>query len=392
VECGPIFDLKTAGICSAASMSSDRAILLISDHPDRSRELADRLRGLYACQLIGLYEQHTAVAPAAAVITDVRFRHPADIERLRHLLSQPRAGVAPIIALLRDNSHLERVQAVAVGSTFLVPANVSASDIWAALVPIIRSAIPEAVPAKGLVPAHDIDQARLQFGNIFIAAARGENISRTSVDDATASTVAAVAQGGIRQWLDVVWTYDEATYQHCLLVTGLAAAFAASLQFTKTDQENVTRAALLHDLGKAKIPLCILNKSEALTAEEMEIMRTHARIGYDLLRGQSEYEPQILEVVLRHHELLDGSGYPDGLAGGQINDLVRLVTICDVYAALIERRAYKQAMEPAAAFKILEKMEGKVEGALVRAFSQVAENSTAPTSHPTRKTPLLGAA
>jgi HD-GYP domain-containing protein (c-di-GMP phosphodiesterase class II) len=164
------------------------------------------------------------------------------------------------------------------------------------------------------------------------------------------------------------------------------------LQFTKADQENVTRAALLHDLGKAKIPLGILNKSEALTAGEMEIMRTHARIGYDLLRGQGEYEPQILEVVLRHHELLDGSGYPDGLAGGQINDLVRLVTICDVYAALIERRAYKQAMEPAAAFKILEKMEGKVEGALVRAFSQVAENSTAPTSHPTRKTPLLGAA
>jgi HD-GYP domain-containing protein (c-di-GMP phosphodiesterase class II) len=79
--------------------------------------------------------------------------------------------------------------------------------------------------------------------------------------------------------------------------------------------------------------------------------------------------------------LLDGSGYPDGLVGPQINDLVRLVTICDVYAALIERRRYKQAMEPAAAFKILKEMEGKLEGALVRAFSQVAESAAAPVSH-----------
>jgi putative nucleotidyltransferase with HDIG domain len=193
--------------------------------------------------------------------------------------------------------------------------------------------------------------------------------------------MAAIAEGGIRHWLDVVWTYDEATYQHCLLVTGLAAAFAAGLQFAKNDQENVTRAALLHDLGKAKIPLAILNKSGTLTSEEITIMRTHARIGHELLRGQGEYEPEILEVVLRHHELLDGSGYPDGLVGPQINDLVRLVTICDVYAALIERRRYKQAMEPAAAFKILKEMEGKLEGALVRAFSQVAESAAAPVSH-----------
>jgi HD-GYP domain-containing protein (c-di-GMP phosphodiesterase class II) len=115
-----------------------------------------------------------------------------------------------------------------------------------------------------------------------------------------------------------------------------------------------------------------------LTSEEIAIMRTHARIGYELLREQGKYEHEILEVVLRHHELIDGSGYPDGLSGPQINDLVRLVTICDVYAALIERRSYRQAMEPASAFKILQEMEGKLEGALVRAFAQVAENSAAP--------------
>jgi putative nucleotidyltransferase with HDIG domain len=374
-------DLKAFGKSCAISMSSDRKILLISDRPARSRELAHRLSSRYACRMIGLYEQQATAEPAAAVITDVGFRHSSDIERLRHLLLQPREMAAPIIALLQDNGHLERVQAVAVGATFLLPADLSVSEICAALAPIIRSTTPPVVPATSLAPAQDIEQARLQFGSIFDAAARGESFSRTSVDNATASAMAAIAEGGIRQWLDVVWTYDEATYQHCLLVTGLAAAFAASLQFARDDQENVTRAALLHDLGKAKIPLTILNKSGALTSEETEIMRSHATIGYELLRGQGKYEPEILEVVLRHHELLDGSGYPDGLAGPQINDLVRLVTICDIFAALIERRSYKQAMDPASAFKILQDMEGKLEGALVRAFSQVAENSAAPAAH-----------
>ena len=98
-------------------MSSDRAILLISDRPDRSRELARRLGRLFACRMIGLYEPQSTAEPVAAVVTDVGFRHPADIERLRHHLSQPRALAVPIAAILRDNSHLERVQAIAVGAT-----------------------------------------------------------------------------------------------------------------------------------------------------------------------------------------------------------------------------------------------------------------------------------
>ena len=361
-------------------MSNDRAVLLISDRPDRSRELAHRLGSLYACRTIGLHEQKSTAEPVTAVVTDVSFRRPANIARLRHLLSQPLALAAPIIAILRDDSRLERVQAAAVGATSLFPANVLVSDIAAALAPVIRSTIPWTVPATGLAPAQHIEQARFQFGTLLRAAARGERVSRTTVDDTTESVMGAVAEGGIRQWLDVVWTYDEATYQHCLLVTGLAAEFAAGLQFAANDQKHVIRAALLHDLGKAKIPLAILNKPGALTSEEVATMRTHTRIGYELLRGQGEYDPELLEVVLRHHELLDGSGYPDGLAGPQINDLVRLVTICDIYAALIERRSYRPATEPVRAFKLLQEMEGKLEGALVRAFAQVAERSAAPAS------------
>jgi putative nucleotidyltransferase with HDIG domain len=362
-------------------MSSDRAILLISDRPDRGRDLAHRIGGLCACRTIGLYDQQATAQSLAAVVTDVGFRNPTDIERLRDLLAQLCALATPVVAVLRDNSHLERVQAVAVGASFLIPPDAPVSEILAVLAPIVRPVIPWVEPTTSLAPAQNIEQARLQFVTIFNKAARGKRVGTSDVDNATASVMAAIAESGIRQWLEVVWSYDEGTYQHCLLVAGLAAEFAATLQFTTSDQKQLTKAALLHDIGKAKVPLTILNKSGALTSDEAAIMRTHARIGYELLRGQGDCEPELLEVVLRHHELLDGSGYPDGLAGPQINDLVRLVTICDIYAALIEHRSYKRAMEPALAFKILLDMEGKLEGVLVRAFAQVAEKAAAPVSH-----------
>jgi putative nucleotidyltransferase with HDIG domain len=361
-------------------MASHGAILLISDRPDCGRRLAHALDGLCECQPIGLFERSIAPAHVKVVVTDVGLRHPPDVKRLHHLLSQPRALSAPIIAILRNNSHLERVQASAVGATSFIQANASVSDIIGILAPLIRSAVSQPLDPPCLTPDQNIEQARLQFGTLFGAAARGDPISRGRVEVASESIMIAIAEAGIQRWLEVVWGYDDATYQHCLLVTGLAAEFAVSLKFSKNDQQRVTRGALLHDLGKAKIPRAILNKPTALTSEETAIMRSHARLGYELLRAQDDYPSEVLEVVLRHHELLDGSGYPDGLAGDQITDLVRLVTICDVYAALIERRSYRERLEPAEAFKTLQEMDGKLEGALVRAFAQVVVSSASRTS------------
>ena len=352
-------------------MASKHEILLISDRADCSQKLARLLGRLTACRTIGLSEASNAPNSVLAAVMDVGLLCPANIQRLRRQLSRPGMLGVPIMALLRDNSHLERVQAVAVGATVLLPPKASVADYAAALAAVI----PPATYGSASAIPQDIEAARLQFGTIFDTARSGEIIRKSSIDEATQSVMAAISARGIRQWLEVVWTYHDATYQHCLLVTGLAAEFAAILRFTINDQKRVIGAALLHDLGKAKIPLTILNKPSSLTNEEVEIMRDHARIGYELLSEQGDFEQEQLEVILRHHELLDGSGYPDGLAGSQINDLVRLVTISDIYAALIERRSYKVNIHPAEAFKTLQDMEGKLEGALVRAFGKVAERA-----------------
>jgi HD-GYP domain-containing protein (c-di-GMP phosphodiesterase class II) len=134
----------------------------------------------------------------------------------------------------------------------------------------------------------------------------------------------------------------------------------------------LARAALLHDVGKAFIPLAILDKPGELTEEEMNEIRQHPRRGYDALAAQGGFPPEMLDVVLHHHEFLDGTGYPHGLISNQISDIVRVITIVDIYAALVEKRAYRMEYTHARAFSMMEDMVGQLDQHLLQAFRPVA--------------------
>ncbi len=117
-------------------MSIDRALLLISDRADQSRELASRISSLYRCRTVGLYEdENDAGRTPTAIVIDVALTDGLAIERLRHRLSPLRVSAAPIVAILRADTHLERVQAAALGATLIFPADVSVPEISAALEP-----------------------------------------------------------------------------------------------------------------------------------------------------------------------------------------------------------------------------------------------------------------
>uniref|UniRef100_UPI00226B7FF4 HD-GYP domain-containing protein n=1 Tax=Methylobacterium sp. GC_Met_2 TaxID=2937376 RepID=UPI00226B7FF4 len=129
--------------------------------------------------------------------------------------------------------------------------------------------------------------------------------------------------------------------------------------------------ALLHDVGKIHVPIEILNKPGRLTHPEMAVMRTHAARGHAML-VEGTFDDELLAAVRSHHEMLDGSGYPDGLRGWEIPDFVRLVTVCDVYGALVERRSYRAPMSGGEAYNILRGMVGQLDGDLTRAFRPIA--------------------
>jgi putative nucleotidyltransferase with HDIG domain len=185
----------------------------------------------------------------------------------------------------------------------------------------------------------------------------------------------AIRKTSLREWLVAVGRHHTHSYRHCLFVTGFAVAFAQHLGMRDEDQRRLARAALVHDVGKAFIPVAILDKAGKLTDVEMSEIRQHTRLGYDALAAQGGFPPEMLDVVLHHHELLDGTGYPDRLRGDQISDIVRLITIVDIYAALVENRAYRLAFTHARAFSMMEQMGDNIDQHLLQAFRQVALGS-----------------
>ena len=174
----------------------------------------------------------------------------------------------------------------------------------------------------------------LTGGAIDVVAARGAG--RRIADN--------IAEDGLSNWLETVRRHHEGTYQHCLLVMGVAVDFGLSLGLAKADIERLHTAAMFHDIGKAKIPLAVLDKPGRLDPQERALIETHPAAGYDVLKGTSGISPEVLDAVRHHHEYLDGSGYPDALSAESISDIVRMMTIADIFAALIESRSYKPGM------------------------------------------------
>jgi len=230
----------------------------------------------------------------------------------------------------------------------------------------------KAAQAELAAASPEITDSAAAFASMFSAIRSGRAMNLLDAEHATSQIISGIAQNGLGAWLDDVRRYHEGTFQHCLLVTGVAVGFALDLGFASPDVKRLGLAATLHDIGKARIPLPILDKPGHLDRDEQEIMRCHPAIGYELLKDMSGVSPEILDGVRHHHEYLDGSGYPDGLTAPEISDLVRLLTISDIFAALIESRPYRPAMLRHDAYRILCGMDGKLERSLLKAFRNVA--------------------
>jgi HD-GYP domain-containing protein (c-di-GMP phosphodiesterase class II) len=145
-----------------------------------------------------------------------------------------------------------------------------------------------------------------------------------------------------------------------------------SLGLARADVQRLYSAAMFHDIGKAVIPVALLDKPGHLDGSERALVETHPAAGYDVLKGTAGVSSEVLDAVRHHHEYLDGSGYPDALGDASITDTVRILTISDIFAALIEDRRYRPAMARQTAYDIICSMHGKLEAPLVAAFKPVA--------------------
>jgi HD-GYP domain-containing protein (c-di-GMP phosphodiesterase class II) len=306
------------------------------------------------------------VASRGVLMVDVDLRQMMRVDQLKPILQQLDSNPEKLF-VVHNLARSMVAQAYALGATSVV------SRAKEAIVKIaeIEEAVKAAQGDAENPPSETGDSAAV-FGTMFSAVRGGRPVNFSDALRATSQVVDRVKQNGLTTWLDEVRRYHEGTFQHCLLVTGVAVGFGIETGFSDKDVSRLGLAATLHDIGKARIPIAVLDKPGRLDPAEDEVMKRHPAIGYDLLKDVSGITPEILDGVRHHHEYLDGSGYPDGLAGSEISDLVRLLTISDIFAALIEARPYRPPMPRSAAYEILCGMQGKLEAPLVRAFRKVA--------------------
>ncbi|QNP58000.1 HD-GYP domain-containing protein [Paenacidovorax monticola] len=163
-------------------------------------------------------------------------------------------------------------------------------------------------------------------------------------------------------------TADDYTYMHSVAVCALMVALAKQIGM----DENATRiaglAGLLHDLGKAAVPMEVLNKPGKLTDEEFTVVRSHPVAGHAMLK-EGDVHPQVLDACLHHHEKVDGTGYPHRLRGEQISVLSRMTAICDVYDAITSDRPYKRGWDPSESLRrMAEWTQDHFDGRLFQAF------------------------
>lgn len=317
--------------------------------------VADVRLGMFVQELCGSWMEHPFWR-TRFVLTD-----PRDIERLRQ---------SSVRELWIDVSQGLDVDGAAVGVTTVEQVEQAAARTLAPAV--AAPTLPTRVELRAELSAarRIVADARPQIMSMFNEARLGK-----AVDVGQARDLVERIRGSIQRSPAAVISVarlkraDEYTFMHSVAVSGLMIALAQQLGLSEAEVAEAGAAGLLHDLGKAKVPDAILNKPAALTDSEFTTMRQHPEIGYRMLADDQQASESVLDVVLHHHEKMDGSGYPKRLPADRISRLARMGAICDVYDAITSNRPYKAGWDPAEAVrKMAEWAGGHFDPALFQAF------------------------
>jgi putative nucleotidyltransferase with HDIG domain len=203
--------------------------------------------------------------------------------------------------------------------------------------------------------AHAYEQDADAFKDLFLTISQGGLLEPEKTDaivDAVLNRQHDAAH--IVDCVMQVRTVDEYTYHHCVNVSMLAMMLGKWMRIPSPDLAALVRAGLLHDVGKSRIPLPILNKPGPLDTGELVEMKRHAEYGYQLVRLSPGVKPEVAIAVLTHHEREDGTGYPLALRADKLGLFAKILAIVDVFDAMTANRIYRRH-EPV--FRVFELMQ-----------------------------------
>ncbi|MCA3635207.1 MAG: HD domain-containing protein [Methylobacterium sp.] len=316
---------------------------------------------------LGDYENGVSGNPKLVVL-DVPLDNEVQVLRLREALNKFSPRAVRRVFVIDDKRRILMARATVCGAEAVLSRPLRRD--------VVHSTIDQILHEQSMAGSHDTGRFALDAGvsaldNILRFATSSFELTQDELYTHGDQIIDAIADIGLGDWVEIVARHHSQTFRHSLLVTGVAVGFGHLLGVGHRDLRRLALGSLLHDVGKAEIPVSILEKPSALTPDEMEAMRHHPEFGRDILRRKGGFSDEMIDIVVHHHEMLDGTGYPDALAGNQIADIVRAVTICDIFAALIEERPYKRRLDAGEAYDIMRGMTGKLDPALMKEFAHV---------------------
>ena len=203
--------------------------------------------------------------------------------------------------------------------------------------------------------------------------------SRPLVGDLTATELVGAEEAylgpRVRALMVDLADKDTSTEEHTRRVALLACAVGEELRLPPATLRHLAIGGLLHDMGKLRVPGEILCKPDALETDEFEAIKRHPQDGARLLADLGGFPPEVLDLVLDHHERLDGGGYPRGLSGDCLGVATRVLTVCDVYDALVSDRVYRPAWSPERALGLLRDESHAFDPRCVTALERVLERT-----------------
>jgi len=168
-------------------------------------------------------------------------------------------------------------------------------------------------------------------------------LERTGELQTTLNKLEIATEGIIQAMAMTIEMRDPYTAGHQRRVRDLSCAIAENMGLSKERIDAIRMSSMIHDLGKIALPSEILSKPGRLTTSEFELIKTHSQIGYNILKD-IEFPWPLAEIILQHHERMDGSGYPQGISGEDVLHEARIVAVADVVEAISSHRPYRPAL------------------------------------------------
>lgn len=269
-----------------------------------------------------------------------------------------------------DNYVIDSLLKMGVMMVYIQSGEETAGDIEKSISPQARKQIERLhTDDRSKVELSDSVKTRVAEGIQFIYSnTESKELADTTNNIASNLMNAINSTDAIAVDISALKTSDEYTFKHSVDVATMSMVLAKQQGLSQKQIYEIGVAGLLHDIGKTKIPLDILNKPARLTDEEFAVMKQHPVFGYRMIKDRDEFSNEICMAVLQHHEKMNSKGYPVGFPSDKITQYARILTIADIYDALVTERPYKSAFSQREAVEMIMSMTGELDLTAMKSF------------------------